>query len=58
MWIFYRYARTDELGIPFCLTIDFDTLNDNSVTLRERDSTNQIRINVRRYMYIEPRYKI
>lgn len=39
-----RYARTDEIGIPFAITIDFDTLKDNTVTLRERDSTNQVRV--------------
>jgi len=38
-----RYSRNDELGTPFGITIDFDTLKDGSVTLRERDSTNQIR---------------
>lgn len=39
-----RYARTDELGIPFAITADFDTLKDSSVTVRERDSMEQIRI--------------
>ena len=34
-----RYARTDEIGIPFGITVDKDTLNDNSVTLREIEST-------------------
>ncbi|KAJ1921744.1 Glycine--tRNA ligase 1, mitochondrial [Mycoemilia scoparia] len=38
-----RYARNDELGTPFAITVDFQTLEDNSVTLRERDSTKQIR---------------
>eukprot|EP00697_Spironema_sp_BW2_P009709 gnl/Spiro4/24692_TR12256_c0_g1_i1.p1 gnl/Spiro4/24692_TR12256_c0_g1~~gnl/Spiro4/24692_TR12256_c0_g1_i1.p1 ORF type:complete len:645 (+),score=172.34 gnl/Spiro4/24692_TR12256_c0_g1_i1:74-2008(+) len=38
-----RYARTDEIGIPFALTIDFQTVVDNTVTLRERDSCQQIR---------------
>ncbi|OBA24026.1 glycyl-tRNA synthetase [Metschnikowia bicuspidata var. bicuspidata NRRL YB-4993] len=38
-----RYARNDELGTPFGITIDFDTVKDNSVTLRERDSTKQVR---------------
>lgn len=33
-----RYARTDECGIPFAITVDFDTLNDNTVTLRDLDS--------------------
>merc|ERR1712137_253880 len=39
-----RYARADELGFPFAVTVDFRTLLDNSVTLRERDSTLQIRL--------------
>lgn len=39
-----RYARTDEIGIPFGVTVDFQSLKDNTVTLRERDSMAQIRI--------------
>jgi len=39
-----RYARTDEIGIPFGVTVDFDTLKDKTVTLRHRDSTQQIRV--------------
>lgn len=38
-----RYSRNDELGTPFGITIDFQTLKDGSVTLRERDSTRQVR---------------
>lgn len=38
-----RYSRNDELGTPFGVTIDFQTVNDGSVTLRERDSTVQVR---------------
>lgn len=41
-----RYRRADEGGIPFCITIDYDTLNDDTVTVRERDSMEQIRINI------------
>ena len=41
-----RYRRQDEIGTPFCLTVDFDTLEDGMVTLRERDSMNQIRIKI------------
>ena len=41
-----RYARTDEIGIPFGITIDFDTLISNTVTLRERNSMQQIRAKV------------
>ena len=33
-----RYARTDECGIPFAITVDFDTLKDDTVTLRELNS--------------------
>lgn len=41
-----RYRRQDEIGTPFCVTIDFDTLNDNTVTIRDRDSMKQIRLAV------------
>jgi glycyl-tRNA synthetase len=39
-----RYRRQDEVGTPFCVTIDFDSLEDNAVTIRERDSMKQIRV--------------
>jgi glycyl-tRNA synthetase len=39
-----RYARADELGVPFAVTVDFQTLADGTVTLRERDSTRQVRM--------------
>lgn len=39
-----RYRRQDEIGTPFCITIDFDTLEDTTVTIRERDSMQQIRL--------------
>ena len=41
-----RYRRQDEVGTPFCVTIDYETLEDDSVTVRERDSTAQTRIAV------------
>ena len=41
-----RYRRQDEIGTPFCLTVDFDTLEDNAVTIRERDSMSQERVGV------------
>jgi glycyl-tRNA synthetase len=41
-----RYRRQDEIGTPFCVTVDFDTLNDNTVTVRDRDSMEQVRINI------------
>jgi glycyl-tRNA synthetase len=39
-----RYRRQDELGTPFCVTVDFDTLDDHAVTVRERDSMEQERV--------------
>jgi glycyl-tRNA synthetase len=39
-----RYRRQDEIGTPFCITVDFDTLDDQAVTIRERDSMAQERI--------------
>jgi glycyl-tRNA synthetase len=39
-----RYARMDEIGTPFCITVDFDSLKDQKVTIRDRDTTEQIRI--------------
>lgn len=39
-----RYRRQDEIGTPFCVTIDFDTLEDNAVTIRDRDTMKQERI--------------
>jgi len=39
-----RYARMDEVGTPFCITVDFDGLRDGTVTIRDRDSTKQIRV--------------
>ena len=39
-----RYRRQDEIGTPFCVTIDFDSLDDQQVTVRERDSTAQVRL--------------
>ena len=39
-----RYRRQDEIGTPFCVTVDFQSLEDNQATIRERDSMNQIRV--------------
>jgi len=41
-----RYRRMDEIGTPYCVTIDYDTMKDNSVTLRFRDSMEQVRISI------------
>ncbi|WP_336662970.1 glycine--tRNA ligase [Leucobacter sp. USHLN154] len=39
-----RYRRQDEIGTPFCVTVDFDSLDDNAVTVRERDTMEQVRV--------------
>lgn len=39
-----RYRRQDEIGTPYCVTIDFDTLTDNAVTVRDRDTMEQVRV--------------
>ncbi|WP_227374980.1 glycine--tRNA ligase [Haladaptatus halobius] len=39
-----RYRRQDEVGTPFCVTVDYESLDDDAVTLRERDSTEQVRV--------------
>jgi glycyl-tRNA synthetase len=41
-----RYRRQDEIGTPFCVTVDFDTLEDDAVTIRERDSMTQERVSL------------
>jgi len=42
-----RYARADEVGIPYCITFDFDSLKDKSVTIRDRDTTKQVRVKIK-----------
>jgi len=39
-----RYARADEIGTPFCITVDYQTLKENTVTIRDRDSWKQVRV--------------
>ena len=41
-----RYRREDEIGTPYCVTIDFDTLEDESVTIRDRDTMEQVRVKI------------
>ncbi|MCU1572975.1 MAG: glycine-tRNA synthetase subunit beta [Micrococcaceae bacterium] len=41
-----RYRRQDEIGTPFCITVDFDTLEDQAVTIRERDTMSQERVSL------------
>ena len=39
-----RYRRQDEIGTPYCVTVDFQSLEDNRVTIRERDKMHQVRV--------------
>ena len=41
-----RYRRQDEIGTPYCITVDFDSLEDGQVTIRERDTTQQERVSI------------
>jgi len=41
-----RYRRQDAIGTPYCVTIDYDTLSDNTVTIRDRDTMEQVRVNI------------
>ncbi|MFH1472873.1 MAG: His/Gly/Thr/Pro-type tRNA ligase C-terminal domain-containing protein, partial [bacterium] len=41
------YRRQDEIGTPFCITIDFETLEDDTVTLRDRDTGEQERVKIK-----------
>jgi glycyl-tRNA synthetase len=43
-----RYRRQDEIGTPYCITVDFDSLEDGQVTIRERDTTQQERVSIDR----------
>jgi glycyl-tRNA synthetase len=41
-----RYRRQDEIGTPYCITYDFDSVEDKSVTIRDRDTMQQVRIKI------------
>ncbi len=41
-----RYRRQDEIGTPYCITVDFDTMEDNAVTVRDRDTMKQVRMSI------------
>ncbi|MDO5496107.1 MAG: His/Gly/Thr/Pro-type tRNA ligase C-terminal domain-containing protein, partial [bacterium] len=43
-----RYRRQDEIGTPYCVTVDFDTLEDQAVTVRDRDTMSQERVSLDR----------
>lgn len=47
-----RYARADEIGTNYCITIDYQTLKDETVTIRDRDSTKQRRVEVKKLLEI------
>jgi glycyl-tRNA synthetase len=50
-----RYLNQDEIGTPYCITVDFDTLKNDTVTIRDRDSANQTRVNlgkVKDYLFV------
>jgi glycyl-tRNA synthetase len=47
-----RYRRQDEIGTPYCVTVDFQSMEDNQVTIRERDSMTQIRIPIKELVSI------
>jgi len=47
-----RYARMDEVGTPYCITVDHDTIDDESVTIRDRDTTKQERIKIDRVVEV------
>ena len=54
-----RYRRQDAIGTPFCITFDFDSLEDQSVTIRERDSMTQVRVPINELVnYIQERIKL
>ena len=53
-----RYRRQDEIGTPYCVTIDFDTINDESVTVRDRDTMEQTRVKIQElYNYLSNKFE-
>ena len=53
-----RYRRNDAIGTPFCITVDDETLENNTVTIRDRDTMEQIKINVSELIdYVKDRIK-
>jgi glycyl-tRNA synthetase len=47
-----RYRRQDEIGTPYCVTVDFDTIDDQAVTIRDRDTMAQQRVPVSRLLEV------
>jgi len=53
-----RYYSQDEIGTPYCVTVDFDSLDDNAVTVRDRDTMKQERIKIKDLeKYLEKKLK-
>ena len=53
-----RYRRADAIGVPFCVTIDYETLNNGTVTVRDRDTMEQVTIKVDELVdYVNERIK-
>ena len=53
-----RYRRQDEIGTPYCVTVDFDTLDDHAVTIRDRDTMAQHRVSISRLLdVLQDRYE-
>lgn len=46
LYVGRRYARNDEIGTPYCITIDFESLDNNTATIRNRDDAKQIRVKI------------
>jgi glycyl-tRNA synthetase len=54
-----RYARADEIGIPYTITVDYQTLEDNTVTVRDRDTTQQVRVKIEELgKYLASKFKL
>lgn len=54
-----RYRRQDEIGTPYCVTIDFDTLENGTVTVRDRDTMEQIRLPISELAaYVEEKIRL
>ena len=47
-----RYARADEIGVPWAITVDHQTLEDSTVTIRRRDDQKQIRVNINQLLVL------
>ena len=53
-----RYRRQDEIGTPFCVTYDFDSENDQAVTVRDRDTMEQVRVPIAELKaYLEEKFE-